>query len=168
LTRQGPGGLLKVAEGLVAMTLEPLIEASVLVQIHVATATAAVVLGAVQFVAPKGLLPHRAIGWTWVGLMVVMVISALLNQDFPQFGPPKLCCGPDGPCLRGYVCAGTHIWTVSCLLALPYAVQHARLHHVQHHRNAMLFLFFGMLITTGIFTFVPKRIMHAIVFETWG
>jgi uncharacterized membrane protein len=152
------------------MTLEPLLEASALVQIHVAAATAAVVLGAVQFVAPKGLLPHRAIGWTWVSLMVVMVISALLNQDFLQFGPfsPKLCCGPDGSCLRGYVCAGTHIWTVSCLLALPYAVQHARLHHVQHHRNAMLFLFFGMLILTGIFTFVPKRIMHAIVFETWG
>jgi uncharacterized membrane protein len=121
------------------MTLEPLLEASALVQVHVATATAAVVLGAVQFVAPKGLLPHRAIGWTWVGLMTVMVISALLNQDFLEFGPfsPKLCCGPDGPCLRGYVCAGTHIWTVSCLLALPYAVQHARLHHVQHHRNAM-------------------------------
>src|SRR5258708_900074 len=152
------------------MTREPLIEGPVLVQIHGATAMAAVGLGAMKFAAPKGILPHRTIGWTWVGLMVAMIVTALLNQDFLQFGPfsPKLCCGPDGPCLRGYVCAGTHIWAISCLLSLPYAVQHARLHHVQHHRNAMLLLFFGMLILTGILTFVPKRIMHAIVFGSWG
>jgi uncharacterized membrane protein len=152
------------------MTLEPLLEASTHVQIHVVAAAAAVVLGAIQFVAPKGVLPHRTIGWTWVGLMALMIVSVLFNQEFLQFGPfsPKLCCGPGTPCLRGYVCAGTHIWTLSCLLSLPYAVQHARLHQVQHHRNAMLFLFFGMLILTGIFTFVPKRIMHEVVFETWG
>ena len=32
-------------------------------------ALAAFVLGLVRFAVPKGTLPHRTIGWIWVGLM---------------------------------------------------------------------------------------------------
>jgi uncharacterized membrane protein len=37
-------------------------------------------------------------------------------------------------------------------------------HAVAQHRRAMLGLFFGALVMAGIFTFMPGRIMHAVVF----
>ena len=53
------------------MTLAPLLDASPAIQLHTFAAIAAFGLGLVQFTAPKGTLPHRAIGWVWAGLMVI-------------------------------------------------------------------------------------------------
>ena len=47
---------------------------------------------------------------------------------------------------------------------LPLAVSHARRHAVERHRRAMLGLFIGALVIAGVFTFLPGRIMHAVVF----
>ena len=54
----------------------------------------ALLLGAIQFAAPKGTIPHRTVGWTWVGLMVVMLTTAFINHDILLYGPfsPKVCC----------------------------------------------------------------------------
>src|SRR5262245_34380491 len=45
------------------MSLAPLLQASGLIPLHAVAAIAALVLGVVQLVAPKGTLPHRTIGW---------------------------------------------------------------------------------------------------------
>jgi uncharacterized membrane protein len=47
---------------------------------------------------------------------------------------------------------------------LVLAVVHARRHNVSGHRKAMTSIFFGALIVAGLFTFLPGRIMHAVVF----
>jgi uncharacterized membrane protein len=39
----------------------------------------------------------------------------------------------------------------------------ARRHRVPQHRNAMIAMFAGALLIAGLFTFVPGRIMHAVV-----
>ena len=44
------------------------------------------------------------------------------------------------------------------------AVLHARRHNVSGHRKAMTSIFFGALVVAGLFTFLPGRIMHAVVF----
>jgi uncharacterized membrane protein len=49
---------------------------------------------------------------------------------------------------------------------LVVAVLAARRHNVQRHRTTMLWLFAGALIIAGLFTFMPGRIMHAVVFGT--
>ena len=36
----------------------------------------ALVLGIVQFAAPKGTLPHRTIGWIWAALLLAIAISS--------------------------------------------------------------------------------------------
>jgi uncharacterized membrane protein len=51
------------------VTLAPLLAASPAVKLHAFAAMAAFALGVVQLSAPKGTLPHRAIGWFWVVLM---------------------------------------------------------------------------------------------------
>jgi uncharacterized membrane protein len=51
------------------------------------------------------------------------------------------------------------------LVTLPLAVLHARRHDIAQHRIAMLMLFTGALVIAGGFTFLPGRIMHAVVFS---
>ena len=50
------------------------------------------------------------------------------------------------------------------LAMLPLAVLHARRHRVGRHRNAMIAIFAGALVVAGLFTLMPSRIMHAVVF----
>jgi uncharacterized membrane protein len=42
----------------------------------------------------------------------------------------------------------------------------ARRHQVDRHRSAMTKIFVGALVIAGLFTLLPGRIMHAVVFGT--
>jgi uncharacterized membrane protein len=129
------------------VTLAPLLQASPAIQIHAYSAIAAVVLGIVQLSAPKGTLPHRAIGWVWVMLMVVVCITAFFIHELRMWGP----------------WSPIHLLAIFTLLALPRAVMHARRHDVKHHRLAMIGIFSGALVIAGLFTFYPGRIMYEVV-----
>ena len=147
------------------MNLTPLLDAGPVTKIHAVAALSVFALGAVQFAAPKGTIPHRAIGWTWVGLMAVMLMSGFFIHDMP-YGPfsPKLCEVPGKSLSWMTRCAGIHVVTLSFFLALPYAVLHARRGNVRHHRLSMLLLWAGAGIVGGLFTLDTDRIMHAVVF----
>src|SRR5215475_14942757 len=126
------------------MNLAPLTNAPLAIQLHALAAMAAFALGVVQLAAPKGTLPHRTIGWTWVALMVVVSGSAFFIHQirlWGQFSP-------------------IHLLAIFTLTALPLAVWHAHSHAVRKHRNAMVFLFIGGLGIAGVFTLLPGRIMH--------
>ena len=58
-----------------------------------------------------------------------------------------------------------HLLSILVLVTLPLAVLHARRHDIAQHRIAMLMLFTGALVIAGGFTFLPGRIMHAVVFS---
>lgn len=128
------------------MTLAPLLSTSPAIQIHAFGAMAAFVLGIVQFLAPKGTLPHRTIGWIWVGLMVLVSVTAFFIHEIRLWGP----------------WSPIHLLAIFTLIMLPLAVRHARRHSVANHRRAMIAIFFGALVVAGAFTFVPGRIMHAV------
>jgi len=130
------------------MTLEPLLSASPAIQLHAFAAMAAFGLGLVQFAAPKGTLPHRTLGWIWVVLMIVVSASAFFVHQIRFWGP----------------WSPIHLLAIFTLVALPIAVWYARRHAADRHRNAMMALFVGALAIAGAFTFLPSRIMHAVVF----
>lgn len=130
------------------MTLAPLLAAPAVIQVHAFAAMAAVLLGLVQFVAPKGTLPHRQVGWTWVGLMVVVAASSFGITSASNGGRYSWIHG-----LSAYV-----------LLMLPLAVLAARRGNPGRHRTAMAALFAGGLVIAGAFTMLPGRIMGAVVF----
>jgi uncharacterized membrane protein len=130
------------------MTLAPLLAASPAIQIHAFAAMAAFVLGAVQLSAPKGTLPHRTIGWIWVLLMLTISLSAFFIHTIRLWGP----------------WSPIHLLAIFTLITLPIAVWRAHRHDVVSHRNAMLSLYCGALVIAGLFTFVPGRIMHAVLF----
>jgi uncharacterized membrane protein len=129
------------------MTLEPLLKAAPAIQVHAAAAMAALGLGLVQFAAPKGTLPHRAVGWAWVALMMIVCISAFFINELRTWGT----WGP------------IHALAVFTLVMLPFAVLHARRHQVESHKRAMTKLFLGALVIAGIFTLWPGRIMYQVV-----
>ncbi len=128
------------------MSLAPLLSASPAIQIHAFAAMAAFVLGIVQFTAPKGTLPHRTVGWIWVGLMTLVSISAFFIHEIRLWGP----------------WSPIHLLAIWTLILLPLAVRLARRHAVEHHRRAMISIFLGALVIAGGFTLLPGRIMHAV------
>ena len=69
------------------MTLAPLLDAPAVIQFHAAFAFAAIGLGAAQFLAPKGTLPHRTVGWAWATLMMLVAGTSLFIHTIRMWGP---------------------------------------------------------------------------------
>jgi uncharacterized membrane protein len=130
------------------MSLAPLLEAVPAIPLHAFAAMTAFVLGLVQFAAPKGTLPHRTIGWIWVLLMAGVAISSFWIQQLRIVGP----------------WSPIHLLSIFTLIMLPLAVWQAHRHRVAVHRFAMIGIFTGALVIAGLFTLLPGRIMHAVVF----
>jgi uncharacterized membrane protein len=131
------------------MTLAPLLDAPSIIQIHAFAAIAAFAVGLVHLTAPKGTIPHRLVGWSWVLLMLTVAVSSLFIHMIRLWGP----------------WSPIHLLSILVLATLPLAVLHARRHDIARHRTAMLMLFTGALVIAGGFTFLPGRIMHAVVFS---
>jgi uncharacterized membrane protein len=130
------------------MSLVPLLDAAPAIQLHAFAALTAFVLGIVQFSAPKGTLPHRTLGSIWVTLMVIVAASSFWIHGMRLWGP----------------WSPIHLISIFTLVTLPFAVWAAHRHAVDRHRRAMTAIFFGALVIAGLFTLVPGRIMHAVVF----
>jgi uncharacterized membrane protein len=130
------------------MSLAPLLDAAPAISLHAFAAMSAFVLGLVQFAAPKGTLPHRTIGWVWVLLMLAVAISSFWVHQIRLVGP----------------WSPIHLISVFVLVMLPLAVWRAHRHQVSEHRRAMIALFSGALVVAGLFTLLPGRVMHAVVF----
>jgi uncharacterized membrane protein len=130
------------------MSLAPILNASPAIQLHAFAAMAAFVLGLLQFARRKGTFSHRTFGWIWVVLMLVVTISSFWIHDIKLWG----------------IWSPIHILSVFTLINLPIAVMMARRHQVRAHRGWMIGIFAGALVIAGIFTFVPGRIMHGVIF----
>jgi uncharacterized membrane protein len=130
------------------MSLVPLLEAAPAIPLHAFAAMAAFLLGLVQFAAPKGTLPHRTIGWIWVALMAGVAASSFWIHQIRLAGP----------------FSPIHLLSIFTLVMLPLAVWRAHTHRVTDHRRIMILIFAGALVVAGLFTLVPGRIMHRVIF----
>jgi uncharacterized membrane protein len=133
---------------LCAMSLAPLLDAAPAIPLHAIAAMTAFVLGLVQFASPKGTLPHRTLGWIWVGLMGLVAISSFWIHQLRLVGP----------------WSPIHLLSIFTLAMLPLAVWRAHTHRVAEHRRAMISIFAGALVVAGLFTLLPGRIMRTVVF----
>ncbi len=130
------------------MALSPLLDAAPAIPIHAVAAMAAFGLGVIQLAAPKGTLPHRALGWIWGGLMLSFAVSSFWIHQIRLLGP----------------WSPIHLLSILVLVAVPLAVWSAHRHRVADHRRIMISVFCGGLVIAGLFTLLPGRIMHAVVF----
>lgn len=122
-------------------------EAGLVIQLHVAGALGALVIGTVLLVGVKGTRWHRILGWSWVAAMAVTAISSLFIHRINPGGLSVI-----------HLLSG---WTI---ISLPMAIYAIRRGRVQAHRRAMTGMFVGGLIVAGAFTFLPGRLMWAIFF----
>ena len=130
------------------MSLAPLFDAAPAIPVHAFAAMTAFVLGVVQLAAPKGTLPHRTLGWIWVCLMLAVAISSFWIHEIRLVGP----------------WSPIHLLSIFVLITVPLAGWKAHRHQVADHRRIMILIFSGALVIAGLFTLLPGRIMHAVVF----
>lgn len=130
------------------MSLDPLLAAPGVIQIHAFAAMAAFLLGIVQFIGPKGTIPHRSVGVTWVLLMLTVAISSFWIHEIRLVGP----------------WSPIHLISIFTLVMLPLGVWRAHTHRVNAHKWTMISIFIGALVIAGLFTLLPGRIMNAVAF----
>lgn len=131
------------------MTLEPLLNASAAIQIHVATVIPAALLGAYLLLRPKGTPRHRLLGKVWMGLMVVTAAASFFIHELNMF----------------FGFSPIHLLSVATLFGVWQAIAAARRHDVATHRRIVRSIYFGGIVIAGGFTLVPGRIMNAVVFS---
>ena len=128
------------------MSLDPLLAAPWHIQLHAFAALGALVLGLVQFTAPKGAIAHRAVGYVWVTLMVITAVTAIFIREIH-----------DG------AFSWIHILIPITLFGVAGLVVEARRSLTGKHRVSALLLFFAALMIPGVFSFMPGRIMFEVV-----
>lgn len=130
------------------MTLEPLLDTSLAVQIHVAAVTPAALLGAYALLRPKGTPLHRLLGRIWMTLMVVTAMSSFFIHELDLF----------------YGFSPIHLLSLATLFGSWNAIAAARRGDIRLHKRIVTGLYFGGIVLAGLFTFLPGRFMHAVIF----
>lgn len=126
-------------------TIEPVLAASMAVQIHVAGAITAFAVGVIILLAPKGLRWHKTLGWTWVVAMVVTAISSFFITG-----------------LMGSSFSPIHALSAWTMIGLPFGIAAIRRRNIREHRQSMTGMFVGAILVAGLFSFLPGRLMWEI------
>jgi len=130
------------------MSLQPLLDAPLAVQFHVATVVPAAILGALIFLRPKGTAIHRLLGKIWVMLMVSTSVSTFFIHELRMF----------------YGFSPIHLLSAFTIYGCLQSIYFARRGDIRRHMRIMQSVYLGGIVIAGGFTFVPGRIMHEVAF----
>jgi len=130
------------------MSLAPLASASAVIQVHAWAAMFALALGVVVLARRKGTRGHRWSGRIWVAAMLIAVLSSFAIHESRTWGS----------------WSPIHILSVTTLVLLILACVAIRQRKVQRHAELMKAAFYNALLLAAVFTFLPGRIMHDVVF----
>lgn len=117
------------------------------IQVHAICAIGALGLGLVQFLAPKGTIPHRALGYVWVVLMGLTAITAIFIREINDGGFSPI-----------------HLFIPLTLYAIVELSIRGRRGLTDKHRRTAFGVFLGALILPGLFSFLPGRLMWHVFF----
>ena len=118
------------------------------IPIHAVAAMAAVILGGLQFYMKKGGILHKLIGRTWIGLMIVVSVSSFFIHKIELWG----------------AYSPIHLLSVWTIFSLGLAIYYVRVGNIKRHKQVIIALYGLALLLTGLFTLMPGRVMHQIVF----
>lgn len=111
--------------------------------LHLGAAILSLLLGAVVLYRRKGTVSHRALGRTWVGLMLVVALSSLWILEIR-----------DG---AGF--SIIHLLSAWTLVSLALAVYFIRRGNVRAHKGFMVGTFIG-LAAAGLGALAPGRFLY--------
>jgi len=125
-------------------------EAPLVIQVHALAAIGAFVVGLIQMLAPKGVLPHRMMGYLFVVLMVTVASTAVFIRH-----------------LNNGNFSIIHIFVPLTFFSLFGLVRNAMSGNGHEHGRAAKGLFFAALMIPGLFAFMPGRLMWAVISGGW-
>ena len=131
------------------MDLTPLLEASFAIKLHVATVIPAALIGAFQFLLPKGTKIHALAGYAFMALMLVTSAAAYFIPSF-----------------MGGRFSFIHLFIVATVVGVVSAWINIRRGRVRGHAVSLASVYVGAIGIAGYFAFQPGRIMHDVLFGT--
>ncbi len=130
------------------MNLQAISDASLPVKIHLVTVIPAFFIGTwLIFFSAKGARLHRALGATYLVLMVTTAITTIFVR---VLNPGHL--------------SWIHLFIPMTLIGVASSILALRRHDIAGHKRAMIALYIGALLIAGAFTFVPGRLMYTVFF----
>lgn len=125
--------------------------------LHAVAALGAVLTGPVALWARLGRRPrpllHRAMGRTWVTLMLLTAVSALGIRDY------------DWPNLAGFT--ALHLLVPYTLFGVAMALWQLRQRRIAQHRQIMQQIYIGACLVAGAFTLLPSRLLGQLLWSQW-
>lgn len=131
-----------------SITLQPLLEADAIIQLHVAAASAALVLGPLALYRTRRDVLHKIVGYSWVMGMGVTALSSFWIHTFPLIGP----------------FSPIHLLAVFALWSLFEGMRHVFAGRIRLHQEVLRSLYWRGLIVAGLFNFLPGRVTNRTVF----
>ncbi len=134
------------------MSIEPLTSASLPIAEHAFAALAALLIGAMQLILARGgfagTFAHKVLGYVWVILLLFVATSGFFIHELRTF----------------VLFSPIHLVSIFTIFLLLRAVIFARQGNIRAHKRAMTLLYFLALVATSLFTLLPGRIMHEVIF----
>ncbi|SFJ58982.1 DUF2306 domain-containing protein [Jannaschia pohangensis] len=130
------------------MTLTPLPDLPIYLDIHILAAMLALVLGPVAIYPKRRDRMHRLVGYVWLSAIVVTAVSSFWLQDFAIIGP----LGP------------IHVFAFLALWGVWDGVRMARARNFAGHSETLRSLYWNGLILAGLFVFLPGRRLNRALF----
>ncbi|MBQ1764236.1 MAG: DUF2306 domain-containing protein [Aquincola sp.] len=125
------------------------------IQLHIAAAVGALLLGPVALWSRKGSPVHRSAGYVWVGLMLSAAVTSLFIRDFRL------------PNIAGYT--PIHLVTVLTFVGVGTGITAAVQRRIGVHQRAMRRTYIGGCLVAGAFALAPSRFLgHWLWVQTLG
>ncbi len=138
------------------MSLEPLLTAPWVIQVHAFGAMAGFFLAVIQLLGPKGTLPHKTLGALWVVLMSAVAVSSIFIRP---------AIWPGLPIWKWF--SPIHLFTVLTIIGViqgsVFLIRGGPV--TKRHAAPFMGIFVGGLVIAGALAFIlPGRIMNQVVF----
>jgi len=131
------------------MTPDPILSASLVVQLHLAAALPAVLLGPIVLFRRARDRLHKVLGYVWIAAIVALSLTGLLIPgDFALIGR----AGP------------IHLLSLLAIWGVGEGLVRIRRGDVAGHLAAMRSVWFGAVGLAGLFTLLPGRTLNRALF----
>lgn len=128
------------------LNLQPLLDASFAIQLHVVFALISFVVGAMILWRRKGGSSHKKWGKFWVVTMGLTALTSFFISELKTFG----------------YFSPIHFLSLFTLISLYLAIKHIRAGNVKAHKLTMQGLYGGAMLVAGGLTFTSGKRMHKV------
>ena len=132
------------------MSLEPLLSASPQIQLHVASASLALISGPFALCRKRRDRIHKTLGYTFILAMLTAIFSSFFILSIRIIGP----------------FSPIHLLSVLATITLWQGYRHIRSGRIAQHAATMRGLYLQALGIAFLFTFLPGRLMNQLLFPS--